>query len=96
MSGQREQADRIASIAEREGFAVVAVIEELQVGGGTPLANRAGLRRAVEMVEAGEASVVVIIRLERGWLQRLRLSEISSAKSSRSIDGDWARGRARS
>jgi site-specific DNA recombinase len=61
----REQADRIASIAEREGLRVVDVIEELDVSGGTALASRAGLRRAVEMVEAGEAEVVVVAFFDR-------------------------------
>jgi site-specific DNA recombinase len=61
----REQADRIASIAEREGLQLVDVIEELDVSGGTPLPKRAGLRRAVEMVEAGEASVVVVAFFDR-------------------------------
>jgi site-specific DNA recombinase len=61
----REQADRIRSIAEREGLELVDVIEELDVSGGTALVKRPGLRRAVEMVEAGEASVVVVAFFDR-------------------------------
>jgi site-specific DNA recombinase len=41
------------------------VIEELDVSGGTPLAARGGLRRAVELVEASEADVVVVAYLDR-------------------------------
>jgi DNA invertase Pin-like site-specific DNA recombinase len=41
------------------------VIEELDASGGTPLAERKGLLRAVEMVEAGEADVVVVAFLDR-------------------------------
>jgi DNA invertase Pin-like site-specific DNA recombinase len=44
---------------------LVDVIEELDVSGGTALAKRPGLRRAVEMVEAGEASVVVVAFFDR-------------------------------
>jgi DNA invertase Pin-like site-specific DNA recombinase len=41
------------------------VIEELDVSGATPLARRPGLRRAVEVVEAGEAAGIIGIRLNR-------------------------------
>lgn len=44
---------------------LVDVIEELDVSGGAPLAERQGLRRAVEMVESGEADVVVVAFLDR-------------------------------
>lgn len=61
----REQAERIRSIAERDGLQLVETIEELDVSGGTPLAQRAGLRRAVELVEAGQAEVVVVAFFDR-------------------------------
>jgi DNA invertase Pin-like site-specific DNA recombinase len=41
------------------------VIEELDVSGAKPLARRPGLRRAVEMVEAGEAVGIIGVRLNR-------------------------------
>lgn len=60
-----EQAERIRSACERDGLRLVEVIEELDVSGGTPLAERPGLRRAVEMVEAGAADVIVVAFLDR-------------------------------
>lgn len=60
-----EQAERIRSVCERDGLRLVEVIEELDVSGGTPLAERPGLRRAVEMVEAGAADVIVVAFLDR-------------------------------
>jgi DNA invertase Pin-like site-specific DNA recombinase len=60
-----EQAERIRSACERDGLELVEVLEELDVSGGAPLARRPGLRRAVEMVEAGEAEVVVVAFLDR-------------------------------
>lgn len=60
-----EQANRIAAACERDGMTLIETIEELDVSGGAPLARRAGLRRAVELVEAGEADVVVVAYLDR-------------------------------
>jgi DNA invertase Pin-like site-specific DNA recombinase len=60
-----EQAERIRSVAERDGLRLLETIEELDVSGGTPLARRPGLRRAVEMVEAGDAQVVVVAFFDR-------------------------------
>lgn len=61
----REQAERIAAAAKRDNLRLVDTIEEPNVSGGTPLAKRAGLRRAVEMVEAGQADVVVVAYFDR-------------------------------
>ena len=61
----KEQLERIRSVSERDGLNLVDTIEELDVSGGAPLARRAGLRRAVEMVEAGEAQVVVVAYFDR-------------------------------
>ena len=61
----KEQLERIRSVSERDGLKLVDTIEELDVSGGAPLARRAGLRRAVEMVEAGEAQVVVVAYFDR-------------------------------
>lgn len=60
-----EQRDRIAKACESDGIDLTEVIEELDVGGGTPLARRGGLRRAVEAVEAGKAEVVAVAYLDR-------------------------------
>jgi hypothetical protein len=43
-----EQRNRIEVACERDSLHLVDVIEELDVSGGTPLAERTGLRRAVE------------------------------------------------
>lgn len=61
----REQAERIQSVAERDRLKLVDTIEEQNVSGGAPLAKRPGLSRAVAMVEAGEADVVVVAYFDR-------------------------------
>ena len=61
----REQSERIRSVVGRDGLKLIETIEELDVSGGTPLAKRHGLRRAVEMVEAGKADVVVVAYFDR-------------------------------
>jgi site-specific DNA recombinase len=62
----REQVERIQTVTERDGLKLLdPMIEELDVSGGTPLAKRPGLRRAVELVEAGEADVVVVAYFDR-------------------------------
>jgi site-specific DNA recombinase len=60
-----EQRERIRTACERDGLKVVDVLEELDVSGGAPLARRPGLSRAVELVEGGEADVVVVAYLDR-------------------------------
>jgi site-specific DNA recombinase len=60
-----EQRQRIEAACEREGFTLLDTIEELDVSGGTPLASRTGLSRAVAMVEAGEAQVIVVAFFDR-------------------------------
>jgi site-specific DNA recombinase len=50
---------------EREDGSVVAVYDEIDVSGGKPLAQRPGLRRAVEAVEAGKADVIVVAYFDR-------------------------------
>jgi site-specific DNA recombinase len=61
----REQEQRIATACERDGLQLVDLVQELDVSGGTPLERRPGLRRAVEMVEAGEADVLVVAYFDR-------------------------------
>ena len=60
-----EQRERIASTCERDGLELVDTFEELDVSGGAPLAKRPGLGRAVEMVEHGQADVVVVAYFDR-------------------------------
>jgi DNA invertase Pin-like site-specific DNA recombinase len=60
-----EQRQRIEAACEREGLELVEVIEELDISGGTPLAKRKGLRRAVEAVEAGQIDVIIVAYFDR-------------------------------
>ena len=60
-----EQRERIESSCDRDGLTLVDVLEELDVSGGAPLEGRHGLRRAVEMVENGDADVVVTAYFDR-------------------------------
>ncbi len=60
-----EQRERIESVCEREGLELTAVHEEIDVSGGTPLAERKGLRAAVESIEGKEAQVVVVAYFDR-------------------------------
>lgn len=60
-----EQSERIGSACERDGIRLVEVVSELDVSGAAPLTRRPGLRRAVELVEAGEADVLVVAYLDR-------------------------------
>jgi hypothetical protein len=60
-----EHAERIRSVAAPDNLELVETIEELDVGGGAALAKRAGLRPTVEMVEAGDAQVVVVAYFDR-------------------------------
>jgi DNA invertase Pin-like site-specific DNA recombinase len=60
-----EQRGRIEAECGRQGLRLEKVIEELDVSGGTPLTRREGLRGAVEAVEAGEASAIVVAYFDR-------------------------------
>jgi site-specific DNA recombinase len=60
-----QKSERIRSACERDGLKLLDTLEELDVSGGAALARRPGLSRAVEMVEAGEADVVVVAFLDR-------------------------------
>lgn len=60
-----EQRERIVSLCEREGLTLLAVHEEIDVSGGSPLAEREGLRAAVEAVEGNQAEVVVVAYFDR-------------------------------
>lgn len=60
-----EQRARIVEACERDGMSLVEVAEELDVSGGTPLAKRRGLLRAVEQVEAGAVDVIAVAYFDR-------------------------------
>jgi DNA invertase Pin-like site-specific DNA recombinase len=61
-----EQQERIEQACTRDGMELVAEpIKELDVSGGTPLDKRPGLRRAVEMIEDGDADVIVVAYFDR-------------------------------
>ena len=49
----------------RDGLTLIETIEEMDVSGGAALQKRPGLRRAVELVEAGKADVVVVAYFDR-------------------------------
>ena len=54
-----DQREAIERECERQGFALVDAFAEPNVSGGADLERRPGLRRAVEMVENGDADVVM-------------------------------------
>jgi site-specific DNA recombinase len=58
-SSPLEQRARIEQACERDGLQLLEIIEELDVSGGTPLEQRAGARRALETIEAGDAEILV-------------------------------------
>lgn len=60
-----EQRTRIEDACARDDLELVATLEELDVSGGAALEKRPGLRRAIEMIEAGEAEVVVVAYFDR-------------------------------
>lgn len=64
-SSPSDQLDAIRAACARGGLALLRAIEELDVSGGTPLDKRAGMREAVEAVEAGEAQVIVAAYFDR-------------------------------
>ena len=60
-----DQADRIRRECEQGGMELLRIVDELDVSGGTPLEERAGLRDAVLAVEAGQADVIVAAYFDR-------------------------------
>lgn len=59
------QTERVRAAAEANGLRLVDVLQEPDVSGGANLDRRHGLRRAVEMVESGEAQVIVAAYFDR-------------------------------
>ena len=64
-SSPSDQLDAIRAACARDGLELLRAVEELDVSGGTPLDKRAGMREAVEAVEAGEAQVIVAAYFDR-------------------------------
>ena len=60
-----DQTARITNEAGRLGHPLLEVFEEPDVSGGAPLARRHGLRQAVELIEAGEAKVLIVAYFDR-------------------------------
>ena len=60
-----DQAKRIKAACRRDGLRLVDVVREMDVSGGTPLARRPGLRRAVELVEAKKVETIVVAYMDR-------------------------------
>ncbi len=60
-----EQAERIQQACARDDLTLVTTLDETNVSGGAPLERRHGLRRAVELVESGQADVVVVAYFDR-------------------------------
>jgi DNA invertase Pin-like site-specific DNA recombinase len=60
-----EQRQRIEAACERERFQLLDVLPEKDVTGGAPPERRPGLSRAVAMVEAGQADVIVVAYFDR-------------------------------
>lgn len=61
----REQRERIAFAAERDGVEIVKWVEELDVSGRWSLEKRHGMRDAVEFIEAGNAEVLMVAYFDR-------------------------------
>jgi DNA invertase Pin-like site-specific DNA recombinase len=60
-----EQAERIKAACASSGLDLVETLQELDVSGGAAIANRPGLSRAIELIEAKEAEVVVVAYFDR-------------------------------
>ena len=71
-----EQAQRIADACARDGLKLVQTFEELDVSGGAAIAQRPGLSKALELIEAAEADVVVVAYFDRLVRSVARQAEI--------------------
>jgi site-specific DNA recombinase len=61
-----DQLSRIKDTCERQGLTLRSTADEIDVSGGKPLEERHGLREAIEAIEAGKASVLIV-----GYFDRL-------------------------
>src|SRR5436190_8629200 len=69
-----DQRRRIETACERDRLELVAVHEELDVSGGSPLERRAGMTAALETIESGEAQVLVAAYFDR-LVRSLRIQD---------------------
>ena len=60
-----EQRDGGEKLCDRQGWKLVRHTDEMDVSGGTPLAERHGLREAIEAVEQGQADIIVAPYFDR-------------------------------
>ncbi|HXR61388.1 MAG TPA: recombinase family protein [Solirubrobacterales bacterium] len=61
-----DQLSRIKETCKRQGLTLKSTVDEIDVSGGKPLEERHGLREAIEAIEAGKASVLIV-----GYFDRL-------------------------
>ncbi len=61
-----EQAERIATVCEREDLTLVDTVKALDLSAGKPLDERTDMLQAVAAIESGKASIVVV-----GYFDRL-------------------------
>jgi DNA invertase Pin-like site-specific DNA recombinase len=64
-SSPKDQRDAIEKACRERKLRLIEAFEELDISGRTPLERRPGLLRAVQMVEAGEAHVIVAAFFDR-------------------------------
>lgn len=62
----QDQLTRIKETCKRQGLTLKSTADEIDVSGGKPLDERHGLREAIEAIEAGKASVLIV-----GYFDRL-------------------------
>ena len=60
-----EQRERIEVACERDGLALVAIHDEIDVKGGAQIADRPGLAQALAAIEGGEAEVLTVAYFDR-------------------------------
>lgn len=60
-----EQKTRMAPLLQAEGLELAEVIEEMDISGRRTLPKRRGLTRAIELIEAGHAQVLVVAYFDR-------------------------------
>ena len=60
-----QQRDRIRDACRAQGLRLVDTFEELDISGKRPIEQRPGLFRAVQMIEAERAEVIVVAYMDR-------------------------------
>ena len=59
------QIEACSQLADARSWTVTEECSDIGVSGAAELSNRAGLSRALAIVEAGEASVLVVYKMDR-------------------------------